>query len=152
MSGPASFPSVDAGQDAWKLMIQLFHSHRRAFATIASEAELGPSQLQLLMNIKPERAAPMSELAEALYCDASYITSLVDKLEARNLLERRPSPGDRRVKLIALTPDGHALRAKLLERVFQPPPAIAGLPKADREALREILSRALADQPCPPNC
>ncbi len=128
-------------------MIQLFHSHRRAFSSIAAEAELGPSQLQLLMSIKPERAAPMSELADALYCDASYITSLVDKLEARGLLERRPSPGDRRVKLIALTPEGEAMRAQLMQRVFQPPSSIAALSEADRNALRDILTRALADAP-----
>lgn len=130
-------------------MIQLFHSHRRAFSSIAAEAELGPSQLQLLLNIKPERAAPMSELAESLFYDASYITSLVDKLEARGLLERRPSPGDRRVKLIALTPAGEAMRTGLMERVFQPPPAIAALDKADREALSAILARALAGTATP---
>ena len=130
-------------------MIQLFHSHRRAFSSIAAEAELGPSQLQLLLNIKPEQALPMSELAEALYVDASYITSLVDKLEARGLIERRASPGDRRVKLIAMTPTGEALRVQLMQRVFQPPPAIAALDEADRAALREILNRALAATPPP---
>lgn len=144
LNPPAAFSVTDAGRDAWGLMIQLFQSHRRHFSSIAAEAELGPSQLQLLVNIKPERAEPMSELAEALYCDASYITSLVDKLEGRGLLERRPSPGDRRVKLIALTPAGEAMRAGLIDKVFQPPPAIAGLPAADRAALRDILVRALA--------
>ncbi len=89
----------------------------------------------------------MSELAEALYVDASYITSLVDKLEARGLLERRVSPGDRRVKLIAMTPLGVAMRAQLMQRVFQPPPVIAGLSPADRKALSEILQRALAGTP-----
>jgi DNA-binding MarR family transcriptional regulator len=144
MSCPGSFPGVDAGRDAWALMIKLFHSHRRAFSSIAAEAELGPSQLQLLMNIKPGSTPPMSELAEALYCDASYITSLVDKLEARGFVERRANPSDRRVKQIALTEAGCELRDKLLGRVFQPPPAIAELPLADRVALREILGRALA--------
>ena len=88
MSGPVPFPGVDAGRDAWMLMIQLFHPHRRTFSSIAAEAELGPSQLQLLLNIKPDAAPPMSELADALYCDASYITSLVDKLETRGLSTR----------------------------------------------------------------
>lgn len=128
-------------------MIQLFHSHRRTFSSIAAEAELGPSQLQLLLNIKPELALSMSELADALYYDASYITSLVDKLEARGLIERRPSPGDRRVKLIALTPAGTAMRDQLVQRVFQPPPVIAALSQSDRDALRDILTRALAETP-----
>ena len=35
----------------------------------------------------------MSALAEALYCHASNVTGIVDRLEPRGLVERRPGPG-----------------------------------------------------------
>lgn len=143
MSSGAAFSAADPGREAWALMLQLFKSQRRVFAAIAAEAELGPSQLQFLLNIKPAAALPMSELAELLYCDASYITSIVDKLEGRGLLERRASLTDRRVKLIALTAGGAEMHRQLMERVFTPPAAISELSGGDRQALRDIMDRAL---------
>ena len=53
----------------------------------------------------------MSSLAGMLFCDASNVTGIVDRLEARGLIERRPAAQDRRVKLLALTPAGEQVRA-----------------------------------------
>ena len=86
----------------------------------------------------------MSELAEALTCDASYVTGVVDKLEARDLVRRTPKPDDRRVKLIALTPEGLDVSRRLREQVSQPPAFIAALSDEDKTSLREIFSRAVA--------
>ena len=63
-------------------------------------------------------------------------------MEARGLIERRDSPSDRRVKLIALTGDGTEARARVLDRLYEPPAAIAALSPADQRALRDILRRA----------
>ena len=46
----------------------------------------------------------MSSLAELLVCDASNITGIADRLEARGLVERRSVGADRRVKTLALHP------------------------------------------------
>jgi hypothetical protein len=51
---------------------------------------------------------------------------------------------DRRVKMIALTSAGQRFRAKLLERLSEPPPFIASLTTEDKVALREILLRAVS--------
>jgi DNA-binding MarR family transcriptional regulator len=42
---------------------------------------------------------------------------LVDRLEARGLVQRQPSAADRRVKVIQLTPTGSRLRSQLLRRM-----------------------------------
>jgi DNA-binding MarR family transcriptional regulator len=47
----------------------------------------------------------MVSLARSLHCHDSNVTGLVDRLEQRGLIERQSNPNDRRVKLIALTPD-----------------------------------------------
>src|SRR5690349_1275709 len=65
----------------------------------------------------------MRELAESMGCDPSTVTGLADRLEARGLLARRPAPGDRRVTVLTLTPEGTAVRERLL-RTLAPPPAL----------------------------
>ena len=54
----------------------------------------------------------MGELANAMHCDNSNITGIVDRLEEKGLVERRPADHDRRVKLIAPTPEGASLRER----------------------------------------
>jgi DNA-binding MarR family transcriptional regulator len=86
----------------------------------------------------------MSEIAAALRCDNSNVTGIVDGLEARGLAERTSSPGDRRVKLIALTSEGRRLRARLMREVRKPPAWLAALSPADQRTLRDLLRRAAA--------
>jgi DNA-binding MarR family transcriptional regulator len=85
----------------------------------------------------------MSELADALYCHASNVTGIVDRLESRGLVERRPGLGDRRVKTLALTDAGTAVRARVVGLMNEPPAEIAGLSAGDQRVLRDVLGRAL---------
>jgi DNA-binding MarR family transcriptional regulator len=84
----------------------------------------------------------MGQLAETLACDASNVTGLVDRLESRGLVRRRPSAGDRRVKVLVLTPTGSRLRALLLDRMTAPP-ALERLSLREQRALVRILRRLL---------
>jgi DNA-binding MarR family transcriptional regulator len=88
----------------------------------------------------------MSALADALYCHASNVTGIVDRLESRGLVERRPDEEDRRVKTLSLTPAGADIRGLVVELMSEPPAAIARLSPQDQLALRDILRRALADE------
>jgi MarR family transcriptional regulator, organic hydroperoxide resistance regulator len=85
----------------------------------------------------------MSELAGILGCDNSNVTGIIDRLEYRGLVERRPAEHDRRVKLLALTAAGEELRTELGDRLHAPPAELATLSDADQRALRDILARAL---------
>lgn len=96
--------------------------------------------------LDPDRPRPMRELADELFCDASNITALADRLEGKGLAERQPDPGDRRVKALALTREGERARDRVLEIMSEPPPPIAALALADQRALRDILRRAVAIQ------
>ncbi|HTI66743.1 MAG TPA: MarR family winged helix-turn-helix transcriptional regulator [Caulobacteraceae bacterium] len=134
--------SEDVGREAWMLLFQLFRSQRREMMTLHSDFQMNPAQVHLLLNLEPDQGVPMSDLAGALACDASYITGLVDKIEDRGLVQRLPNPADRRVKLIALTAEGAEIRGRLLERCSQPPTFIAALSETDKTALRDIFRRA----------
>jgi DNA-binding MarR family transcriptional regulator len=79
-----------------------------------------------------------------LACDNSNVTGIIDRLEERGLVERRNAPHDRRVKLVALTPEGKRLKQGVEARMAEPPPAIEGLSREDQRALRDVLRRAVA--------
>jgi MarR family transcriptional regulator, organic hydroperoxide resistance regulator len=129
--------------EAWALMHELFHASRRRFLAVASEFELSPPQVRALGVLDPERPVPMSELAEALHCDNSNVTGIVDRLEDRGLVERRSASHDRRVKMLAVTGRGAEVRARLAERLDEAPEPLARLSPEDQRTLRDIMRRAL---------
>jgi MarR family transcriptional regulator, organic hydroperoxide resistance regulator len=124
-------------------MHELFHASKRRFHAVASEFELSPPQVRALGVLEPDRPVPMSELAEALHCDNSNVTGIVDRLEDRGLVERRSASHDRRVKMLAVTARGADVRARLAERLQEAPEALARLSPEDQRALRDIMRRAL---------
>lgn len=141
----ATRPKVDPATEAWALALEIVFSERPPrVPAVAQEFELSPMGLKLLYVLEPGDEPPMSHLAETLFCDASNVTGLVDRLEARGLIERRDSPRDRRVKLIGLTDDGVAVRARIRERLHEPPAQIAALAQEDKRTLRDVLRRAVA--------
>jgi DNA-binding MarR family transcriptional regulator len=84
----------------------------------------------------------MSELAERMSCEPSNATFIVDKLEKQHLIERRPHLTDRRAKQLVLTPEGTALRERLLELLIQDSP-LAGLTQQEQSTLHDLLYRAV---------
>src|SRR6202040_418333 len=129
--------------DAWQLLMQLFFFQRANLPPLAAELELSPAQCHVLHLIEPGRPIPMGRLAETLACDASNVTGLVDRLESRGLVRRRASAGDRRVKVLDLTPKGSRLRALLLDRMTAPPATLRRLSVREQRALVRILTRLL---------
>jgi DNA-binding MarR family transcriptional regulator len=129
--------------DAWEMLVRLFFSQRASLPTLAAELRLSPAQCHLLHLIEPDRPLPMKRLAQALACDASNVTGLVDRLESRGLVRRQPSEEDRRVKVLVLTTTGTRVRSVLLRRLTSAPPALDRLSAGERRALVRILARLL---------
>jgi DNA-binding MarR family transcriptional regulator len=130
---------------AWQLLVRLFFAQRANLPPLAAELELSPAQCHVLHLIEPDRPIPMGRLARTLACDASNVTGLVDRLESRGLLRRRPSAEDRRVKVLALTPSGARVRALLVERFMAPPAALERLSIREHRELVRILARLFED-------
>jgi DNA-binding MarR family transcriptional regulator len=139
-------PSANVAQEAWELLFSLAKAKHGTVSARLAELDLTPVQGHALRRLDPERPLAMSELADALYCHASNVTGIVDRLESRGLVERRPGAGDRRVRTLVLTPEGAAVRRRVIELLREPPAAIASLSEGDLLALRDILARALADE------
>jgi MarR family transcriptional regulator, organic hydroperoxide resistance regulator len=131
--------------EAWAVLRELLIAERRRFLAAASELDLHPAQAGALLQMEPGTAVPMHELAMTLACDNSNVTGIVDRLEARGLVERRPYAQDRRVKHVSLTPEGIDLRERVRARLAEAPEAIRRLTVADQRVLRDVLRRAVRD-------
>jgi len=133
-----------AASDAWQLMVQFYFTQREHLPPVAAELDLSPAQCHVLHRIEPGRPIPMGQLAETLACHASNVTGLINRLESRGLVRRRPSDEDRRVKVLYLTPTGARLRTLMLARMTTPPVVISRLSAAEQRSLVRILSRLLS--------
>jgi DNA-binding MarR family transcriptional regulator len=135
---------TSAAREAQRLFVEIGMAQRTRVAKSLGKLGLTFVQAHALRTLDPERPLAMSALADLLVCDASNVTGIADRLESRGLIERRSADGDRRVKTLALTPKGVALRRRALKTMNEPPAPIAALSEADQRALRDILRRAVA--------
>jgi DNA-binding MarR family transcriptional regulator len=137
--------SDSLADQAWALLLQVsferVHAH---FAQAVAELDLAPVQAKALHELNVEPPISMRELAERLKSDPSNVTGLIDRLEARGLVERRPDPQDRRIKGLALTSAGARLRERLFARLYSAPRSVAALSEPDQRTLRDVLQRVLA--------
>ncbi len=106
----------------------------------AKLAELHLTLPQAMLLKQLGGALPMSEAAGKLHCDPSNVTGIVDRLEARGLIERQHRTTDRRVKHLALTPAGRRLRGKV-EKILSAAPGVSNLAASDQAALLGLLGQ-----------
>jgi MarR family transcriptional regulator, organic hydroperoxide resistance regulator len=135
--------TATVAEEAQKLFFEIGMVQRGKVAAALGRLGISLAQAHALRLLDPEEPMPMSALAERLFCDASNVTGIVDRLEARGLVERRSAEGDRRVKALGITPAGVELRNEVLAIMSEPPEAISALPLEDQRALRDILGRAV---------
>jgi DNA-binding MarR family transcriptional regulator len=95
----------DLGEAFWAVARQLRQLHRAALAPW----EITPSQQRALGTLFRHGNIRLSGLAEHLRIAARSATEVVDGLEERGFVERRPDPHDRRATLVALTGRGAEL-------------------------------------------
>lgn len=93
-----------------------------------------------LLSIEP---MPMRRIAQKLKCEPSNVTGIVDRLETRGLVERRPDPADRRVKLAAPTEEGLRTARTLRDSLDFAREPLAGLSRDERLVLRDLLRTML---------
>jgi len=136
-------PRTSRACEAWELLFDLLMRQRTRLPQVAAEFELSEPQCHVLRLVEPGAGVPMRTVVERLGCDASNVTGIVDRLEARGLVERTACAHDRRVRMLRLTPRGAQMRARIVAKMNEPPEPIAGLPADDLAALCAILRRAL---------
>jgi DNA-binding MarR family transcriptional regulator len=129
--------------EAWRQMRNLTH-HPDVLGRVhalAEEIGMTPAITKALLHLSVDQPTPMRELAGALRCDNSYVTTVVDGLEERGVARRRPHPTDRRIKVIELTEQGAALATRGRAVLDQPPATFASLSEDESVVLLALLRK-----------
>ncbi len=114
---------------------------RKRFEQNARCLGLTRSQWQVLAFIAPNEGIHQAGLADILDIEGITLVRILDKLEARGLIERRQHPTDRRIWLLYLTAAAHPLLARMREIGERTrAEALEGVPDAERALLMQSLS------------
>lgn len=104
--------------------------------------DLTPVQYASLVSIRTHPGIDATRLSAVIAFDRSTLGSVIERLEAKAYIERKPSPGDKRTKLLYLTKSGAALLRDIIPsveraqaRMLQP------LKPADRKTLLALLTQ-----------
>jgi DNA-binding MarR family transcriptional regulator len=129
------------------LLSQLGYHSSRLWQARLAPLGLDPRHVMLLRHVAVEEGRSQQALGEALQIPPSRMVALVDALERRDLLRRRPHPDDRRVRALYLTAGGRRLLGEVMEiSLAHERQLCKGLQPAEREQLITLLGRIAAEQ------
>ncbi|MCD9141885.1 MarR family winged helix-turn-helix transcriptional regulator [Streptomyces albireticuli] len=136
-------PRTDAlSREVVDLIATVVARYHEEYEEAAAKHSLTGAQAKVLALLTLE-PMPMRRIAQKLKCEPSNVTGIVDRLESRGLVERRPDPDDRRVKLAAATSEGRVTAARLRESLGFAREPLGGLSAEERTVLRDLLKRML---------
>jgi DNA-binding MarR family transcriptional regulator len=152
---PRAHPlTADAAKGFWFYHWRAWLGARSLLAEALAPLGLHPRQFWLLALVR-QQFSRQRDLAASCGLDPSALVGLLNALEARGWLRRRPDPRDRRAHRIALTPAGAALlqQAEPLARAAEAR-QMAALSIMERERLvgllRKLVDASTLDSPCNP--
>jgi DNA-binding MarR family transcriptional regulator len=127
------------------MLSSLGYAISRGFHEVLRPLELEPGEFALLRAVAASDGEAQHALAERLHISPSWMVAVVDELEKRGLLERRPHARDRRVRNLHLTAAGKKLLKQAERQAEQFDREVAEqLGEADRERLLDLLDRVAA--------
>lgn len=125
--------------DLLELLAAIGSAQWRDFAAAAARHGLTSTQAKVLAQL--DGPVPMRGLAALLACDASNVTGIVDRLQARGLVRREPEPRDRRVKNVVATDEGREVMRRVREEMQATHGALDALDEAEGATLYALLER-----------
>jgi DNA-binding MarR family transcriptional regulator len=124
----------------WAVARQLRQLSRQTLAPW----DVAPSHSRALGMLLDHGVMRLSELSDHLHIAPRSTTEVVDGLQERGLIERRPDPHDRRATLVALTAEGTRVGTAIRTARAAEAEALFGvLSGEDRAELTRILHRLL---------
>lgn len=122
------------------------HASKR-FAERISEVGLNPPLFRVLNLVDAAEGKSQQAIGAAIEVPASRMVALVDELEQRGLVERRPDPADRRVRALYLTRKGRETLASGRKIAREHEEELTrGLATADRKRLVDLLQKMVDQQ------
>ena len=133
----------DSAADSVAFMLStLGHAISRRFIHALQPLELHPREFAVLRAVKANDGQSQQALAERLHIPPSRMVAIVDELESRGLIERRPDPDDRRVRALYVTKGGQTLLEDAFDLAVEHERAITDVLTAEERAeLLALLNR-----------
>ena len=128
------------------LLKDLSHRYVQRFEVRAREISLNLPQCKVLVRLEKNEGVSQARLAELAEVDAMTMVRILDRMEADEVLERRPDPADRRARRLYLT----AKAKPLLDEIWRLSDAtraevFAGIGKNERDVFIGVLERIHAN-------
>lgn len=143
-AGPAAGSEIRLEELPGHLFRRLHQLAVARFAEAMADLGLTPVQWSALVTTLQRPGLDQITLSRQIYIDASTIAGVLDRLESRGLLQRKPSPEDRRVRLLYVTADGEALLKKANAVVMRTQEwLMEPLNRSDRARFRNMMLQVL---------
>jgi DNA-binding MarR family transcriptional regulator len=124
------------------MLSSLGYAVSRGFHEILEPLELEPGEFALLRAVAASDGESQHALAERLHISPSWMVAVVDELERRDLLARRPHARDRRVRNLHLTTAGQKLLGQAERKAQQFDREVTGaLDETELQQLFDLLGR-----------
>jgi MarR family transcriptional regulator, lower aerobic nicotinate degradation pathway regulator len=144
-------PVTAGAADDYRLEDQAGHLLRRAhqrhtaiFQEGIEALQLTPTQFAALVKIRDLGEVSQNQLGRLTAMDPATIQGVIQRLDARKLIERHPDPNDRRCTLLRLTPEGTALIVDAIDlgrRITES--TLAPLTPAERQTFLVLLRKLI---------
>lgn len=145
--GKDSVPGDRAPSTLAFLLSQVGIHAARQFAERIAEVDLQPPLFRVLNLVEAAEGRSQQAIGEAIQVPPSRMVALVDELEQRGLVERRPHPTDRRVRALYLTEKGRETLTRGREIAREHEKELTrGMAAADRKRLTELLRKIVDEQ------
>ena len=131
-----------SGTHVWLLLMKAHRSlQRHAFRSIEA-LDMCFSDFAVLELLLHKGPQPVNTIGKRVDLTSGSITTAIDRLEARGLVERGLDPGDRRARIVSLTKQGTSRIKEVFghhERAMDR--AASGLTKVERDTLAKLLKK-----------
>ncbi|MEU2031480.1 MarR family winged helix-turn-helix transcriptional regulator [Nocardia amamiensis] len=135
----------NARPDLAAMIVPLGRALMAAELPVLDRHELSMWGYAVLLGLDAEPVYTQAALAKAIGADKTRIIGVLDELQRRGLISRKPDPADRRVNLVSLTEAGRALRDRAQRDIQdREDRLLERLPAEDRRVFLRAL-RALSD-------
>jgi DNA-binding MarR family transcriptional regulator len=119
----------------------------RRFAQRIAALDLQPPLFRVLNVVDAAEGQSQQAIGEAIQAPASRMVAIVDELERRGLIQRRPHPSDRRIRTLYLTDEGRELLARGRKIAMEHEQELTrGMNLDDRKHLIALLQKIVEEQ------
>jgi len=128
-------------QKAWRLLMKVAEKQMEGAGECLAKMGLSPVQGHFLDELARMPPGPMSQLVARMNVDPGWVTDIVDKLEERGDVVRKPSPEDRRVKILELTEQGRRTWREMDDAIVAMPPELVQVGGVELSVLLRVAER-----------